>query len=62
MKTLKIDDELHRRFKTLCAAHEIQMIEAADEIIRRWVESWERQTPDHREKSPKTQSHAIHPQ
>lgn len=41
LKSLKIDAEIHRRFKTSCSATELSMIEVANEIIKSWVEKEE---------------------
>lgn len=46
MNTLKLaDDELHRRFKTCCAAARKSMLEAVDQMVREYCEDVERRTP-----------------
>ena len=60
-KNIKIDPELHHRFKTLCSALGIKMQDATDRMLRDWVEAWEPQKLDLRGKPLPTVTGAIHP-
>ena len=41
MQTLKIDDELHRRFKYMCVLRGITMFEATEEAMVKWLDQSE---------------------
>lgn len=60
-KNIKIDPELHHRFKTLCSALGIKMQDATDRMLRDWVEAWEPQKLDLRGKPLPTVTGAIPP-
>lgn len=44
LKTLKIDEELHRKYKTLCSNNGLSIMEVTQEIIQAWVKREEAAT------------------
>ena len=40
MKTLQIEDELHKEFKTVATAKELPLIRATEEAVENWIEKF----------------------